>query len=83
MVKKDAKYKKLDNKQSRLKTALHQNRRDYYDYRVALSKGIRKKAPISMSELEKQEKEINLIRKKLDKKLTTIVRDLKKTLKHL
>ena len=82
-MRKDKKYKKLDLKQSELKSALHTNIRDYYDYRVRTSGKDSTSPPISMAELQRQQKEINRIRKLIKKSPIKLIRDLRKTLKHL
>ena len=79
MVKKNAKYHELDLEQSKLKSVLHEDMRKYLAYR----RGRTIKAPITMAELEKQEKEINKIRKQLEKTPSRLMRDLRKTLKNL
>lgn len=77
------KYKRLDKKQRKLKSALHTDRRVYYQYRVDLSSGKKVKPPFSLKSLHIQENEINKIRNQLNKSPATIVKDLETTFKHL
>ena len=83
MVKKDKKYKELDLKQSKLKSALHTSIRAYKKYRIAISKGSTKRAPVTMNKLQKQQDSINEIREQLDKRKITLIKDMKKSLVHL
>lgn len=81
--KKSKKYKDLDYKQSRLKSALHENWRQYYKYRQLKSRGDKVKSSISMKKLESQQSEINRIREEIGKSPITLIRDFKKTLRNL
>ncbi len=83
MVKKDKEYLKLDLKQSKLKSTLHENIRQYIKYRVKRKGKDTAKTVISMAGLQGQQKEINLIRQQIEKTPIQLIRSLRKTLKHL
>lgn len=76
-------YQKLDLEQSKLKSELHQNIRDYRKWKHGHPTGSEAKAPVTTSQLEKQEAKINDIRKQLNKRQITLIEDLKSTLVHL
>ena len=79
-VRKDAKYHKLLLEQSKLKSKLHTDMRSLYDWRARNNGG---KAPITVSQLGKQQAEINRIRKQIGKSQIRLVKTLSKRLRHL
>ena len=81
--KQSKKYNDLDYKQSKLKSSLHENWRNYYKWKTRKSQSDRTKPPFNMIELENQQKEINKIRKRIGKAPITLIRDFKTTLRHL
>lgn len=76
------KYKDLDYKQSKLKSALHDNWRQFYKYRQNKTKGEKVKAPFTMVGLQEQQDEINTIRKKIGKSSISLIRDFNRILKN-
>ncbi|MHA1227540.1 MAG: hypothetical protein ACTSPV_12410 [Candidatus Hodarchaeales archaeon] len=81
--KKSKEYKDLDYKQSKLKASLHENWRQYYKFRVAFPDEKESKAPITMAQMEKQQTEINKIRRKIGKSPISLIQHFKQTLKNL
>ncbi len=83
-LKKDSqKYKDLKNKQGRLKSILHANWRELFNFKTRKSTGRKRKAPFTMAELEIQQKEINKIREQIGKRPISLFQDFKEILKHL
>lgn len=81
MVKKDKTYRKNDLKQSKLKSALHTDIREFLKYKAQSSGNKGAKTSVTMSGLILQQAKINSIRRTLDKAPIRLIRDLKKTLK--
>ena len=76
------KYKELDLKQSKLKSALHDNWRLFYKWKQTKTKGRKPKAPVTMVAMENQQKKINKIRSEIGKRPISLIQDFKKILKN-
>lgn len=82
-MRKDTKYHKLLLEQSKLKSKLHTDMRSLYDWRARTNGGKRGRAPFTVSQLGKQQAEINRIRKQIGKSQVGLVKTLSRRLRHL
>ena len=83
-LKKDSqKYKDLDYQQSKLKSALHEDGRQFYKYTQLKRRGIKSEKPTTMVDMENQQTEINEIRAKINKSPISLIKDFKRNIKKL